>query len=121
MKTHHSARRPAHQEDMTEDKEDKLFLIRFYKTKRWAHCREGFLKSKGGLCERCLAKGIYKAAEVVHHKIRLTPTLCADPAIALNWDNLEALCRECHEKEHDRNRRRFKVDMQTGEVTLLKD
>lgn len=79
------------------------------------------MKSKGMLCERCLAKGIYKAAEVVHHKIKLTPALAQRPDIALNWDNLEALCRDCHEKEHGRNRRRYKVDVKTGEVILLDD
>ena len=100
--------------------ENNLTLKRFYNTKRWAHCREGYLKSKGMLCERCLAKGIYKPAEVVHHKIKLTPQLCEDPAIALNWDNLEALCRDCHEREHGRNKRRHKFD-EYGNLIFLDD
>lgn len=38
--------------------------------------------------------------EEVHHKIRLTPKNVRDPSIALNWDNLELLCKDCHIKEH---------------------
>jgi len=91
---------------MDDQSNDKLFLIRFYHTKRWARCRDAFLKSKGMLCERCLAKGLYVPATVVHHRVRLDPQTVNNPAIALNWDNLEALCRPCHEKEHDRGRKR---------------
>ena len=82
----------------------------FYKSKAWQKCRKAYAKSKGGLCERCLNKGIYKAGEIVHHKQHITPGNITDPNIILAWDNLELLCRDCHAQEHDRRKRRYKVD-----------
>ena len=58
------------------------------------------MKSRAYLCERCMQEGRYKPAEIVHHKVYLTPENINNPAITLNWDNLEALCRDCHEAEH---------------------
>ena len=39
-------------------------------------------------------------AEHVHHKIELSESNYLDPMIALNPDNLEALCFRCHQMEH---------------------
>ena len=72
----------------------------FYKTKAWQACREGYLKSVGGLCERCKAKGLIVPAEIIHHKIHLNNQNINDPSVTLNFDNLEALCRSCHGEEH---------------------
>lgn len=71
------------------------FAKAFYKSKAWRTCREGYIKSVYGLCERCGQPG-----DEVHHKIRLTPSNINDPNVALNWDNLELLCMSCHSKEH---------------------
>ena len=60
------------------------------------------------MCERCLADGMIVPAEEVHHKIRLTPENINDPTIALNHDNLVALCKACHLKEH--RTKRWRVD-----------
>lgn len=92
----------------------------FYKTKQWLNCRASYLKSVQGLCERCLAKGIYTAAKHVHHKIHLTEDNVTDPAIAYGFDNLEALCQDCHNAEHFPRRRRYKVD-EAGRVTVRDD
>lgn len=67
----------------------------FYKSKAWKKCRESFLISKFNICERCNA-----AAFIVHHKIYLNPNNINDASVTLNWSNLEALCQECHNKEH---------------------
>lgn len=67
----------------------------FYKSKAWRECRHAFFVSKYGLCERCGGSGL-----IVHHKIYLTPDNINDPSISLNWDNLELLCQDCHNKEH---------------------
>ena len=58
--------------------------------------------SVGGLCERCKREGRIVACAEVHHKVRLTPATVRDPNVALCWDNLEALCLECHKQEHKR-------------------
>ena len=78
----------------------KPFAEKFYKSTQWQSCREAYLKSKGYLCERCIAKGIVKPAIIVHHKIYLTPQNVKRPDITLNPINLEALCKDCHNKEH---------------------
>ena len=39
----------------------------FYTTFEWKRCREAYAKSVGGLCERCLKKGLVVPGEIVHH------------------------------------------------------
>lgn len=85
----------------------------FYNSKRWKDCRDAYLASKNHLCERCKAKGLYEPARVVHHKIYLTKENVNDPSISLNFDNLEALCQDCHNNEHFGDHdKRYKVDEQ---------
>lgn len=83
---------------------------KFYKRKAWESTRDLYLKSVDGLCERCLANGLYVPAVHVHHKAHLNSTNIADPEIAYGFKNLEALCLECHNKEHFRSGKRYKFD-----------
>lgn len=95
----------------------------FYNTKAWQECRNGYFKSKGGLCERCLNRGLIVPGVIVHHKIYLNAENVKDPTIALNWDNLELLCEEDHNREHFKgkgNNRRYKIS-EDGEVIILDD
>lgn len=82
----------------------------FYKSVAWRKCRAAYIKSVGGLCERCLKRGIYSSGVIVHHKIHLTPENIADPTISCCFDNLELLCRDCHAEEHSRLEKRYKFD-----------
>lgn len=84
----------------------------FYKSREWQRCRESYLQSVGYFCERCKAKGKYTPAKIVHHKTYLNEGNYKDPSVALNFDNLESLCQECHNKEHfaDNYERRYEVD-----------
>lgn len=93
------------------------FAKKFYKSKAWSHTRDAYLSSVGRLCERCLKKGLYRPAIIVHHKVYLTPENINNPEIALAWQNLEALCRECHEDEHSKRVGRYRVD-EEGKVTI---
>ena len=88
----------------------KDFAKGFYSSKAWQHTRTAFAKSKGNLCEVCLAKGLIVPAEIVHHKIELTPMNVNDPSITLDWNNLQCVCRECHADAHDRRQRRYRFD-----------
>ena len=88
----------------------------FYKSQAWKKCRAAYARSRGGLCERCLSKGIYTPGEIVHHKVHLTPDNIDDPTVTLDWNNLELVCRECHAAEHDRRQRRWSID-ELGRVT----
>lgn len=92
------------------------FAKSFYKSKAWQNCRLAYLKSKGGLCERCLQDGRYNAGEIVHHKIKLTPDNINEPRITLDWSNLQLVCRDCHGELHSNKVRRFTVD-ELGRVT----
>lgn len=82
----------------------------FYASKTWQRCQIAYMKSVGGLCEECKAQGRITAAEIVHHKIHITDENINDPEITLNFENLKAVCRECHGKEHRTRERRFAVD-----------
>lgn len=102
------------------------FANRFYSSGAWKQCRREFVKARGRMCERCLAKGLIVVGTKerpleVHHKIPLTPENIDDPAVALDWDNLELLCKDCHETERQRaNGRRWLVDDE-GRVIARKD
>lgn len=72
-------------------------LHNFYKSKQWYIARTVKTRNANGKCERCGSVG-----EEVHHKIYLTVNNVDDALISLNQDNLELLCKECHNKEHGR-------------------
>ena len=72
-------------------------LHNFYKSPAWLAARELKIVSVNSLCERCGGVG-----QEVHHKERLTVDNVNDSSISLNQDNLELLCRDCHNKEHKR-------------------
>ena len=96
----------------------KPYAEKFYKSQGWKRTREAYARSRGGLCERCLAKGKYVPGEIVHHKVHLTPDNINDPTVTLSWDNLELVCRECHAEEHTGIPKRYKID-ELGRVTSL--
>lgn len=88
----------------------KEFAKEFYKSQAWKNTSTQYRQSVGGLCERCKAKGLITPAEIVHHKIHITPHNILDESITLDWNNLEALCRECHGEEHRSIVKRYKFD-----------
>lgn len=75
------------------------FAESFYHSKAWKTVRQRYWREHH-LCERCLARGIYARAEIVHHKEHLSPANIDDPAYTIDDANLEALCRRCHADEH---------------------
>ena len=87
-------------------------LHRFYKSKEWLLARTIKINATQGKCERCGAIG-----EEVHHKERLTVENVNDTSISLNQDNLELLCRDCHNREHKRFSKEVRFD---SEGNMLK-
>lgn len=73
---------------------------KFYKSAVWEKCRKAYIQKVGGLCERCLKKGLIVPGKIVHHKEHLTEENYKNPEVSLNFENLELLCQECHNKEH---------------------
>lgn len=78
----------------------KEYAQKFYKSKAWRDCRESYIYSVNGLCERCKAKGILKPGKILHHIKYITPENINDPEITLSHSNLEYLCQDCHNNEH---------------------
>jgi len=75
------------------------FSKSFYNSSRWQKTRAAFL-SAHPYCRRHELAGIIVPAEHVHHIVELTPDNVSDPDVSLNWNNLEALCHDCHTREH---------------------
>ena len=86
----------------------KAYARKFYSSKAWQDCRNEYAKRRNHLCEDCLRRGIYRPGEIVHHKIELDPVNIEKPEIALNFENLELLCRECHARRHEQSGGRWK-------------
>lgn len=78
----------------------KEFAKKFYSSKAWLSCRDSYIDKRvlidGGLCEKCHEEPGY----IVHHVTELTPNNISNPLIALNHDNLQYVCKKCHDKEH---------------------
>jgi 5-methylcytosine-specific restriction endonuclease McrA len=72
-------------------------LHNFYKSDSWRVASELKIMSVNGLCERCGGIGVE-----VHHITRLKVDNVKDVSVSINPENLELLCRECHNKEHKR-------------------
>lgn len=94
----------------------------FYVSWIWRKCRRAFAESKGNLCERCLKRGIIEPGSKdrpleVHHKTPLTADNVQDPEISLNWEQLELLCKTCHDEERERKTKRWKID-KNGKVVV---
>lgn len=87
----------------------KEFAREFYSSEAWNKCREGYKHFRGGLCERCLKKGLITPGEIVHHREHLTPANINNPNVTLAYENLELLCRECHAAEHGHEKKRYSV------------
>lgn len=79
----------------------KEWAKKFYKSTAWIKCKNSYIKSVHGLCERCEKPGY-----IVHHKIHLNSNNINDPEISLNHDNLEYLCLDCHNEHHDFDRQK---------------
>lgn len=76
------------------------FAKAFYRSKAWKQTRESYFRSRDGLCERCLRYGKVVPGSIVHHIEHLSPSNINDPTVALSFENLELVCRDCHAAEH---------------------
>lgn len=96
----------------------KEFSRAFYNSQAWKTTREAYKKSKGGLCEDCLRKGLIIPGAEVHHVRELTPDNINDPTVTLNWQNLCLLCKDCHAARHKTGgKRRYWIESD-GSVTI---
>jgi len=69
----------------------------FYAASPWRKLRAAYL-SEHPLCEACSSQGRTTLAEHVHHRLGRK----SNPDLALDFDNLKAICQPCHNAEPDR-------------------
>ena len=69
----------------------------FYQSVSWKDTRDFIMAKYNFMCQKCRQN----PAEIVHHKIWLTPQNINDPFITLNEENLIPVCRECHSLIHE--------------------
>lgn len=83
-----------------------------YKSKAWKRVRLSVCLRQGCLCARC-SRPVYvdgisqwipkekRLKGIVHHKEYLTNDNYTDDSVAYNDENLELLCIDCHNREHN--------------------
>ena len=71
---------------------------KFYQSKEWQLLRNQKWVASEGLCEMCRAKGIIREAKEIHHIEPITENWNK----RLDYDNLIALCSDCHNAQHKR-------------------
>lgn len=74
------------------NREGRPEFHKMYSSPRWTKMSRRFL-GEHIFCERCSG-----FAELVHHRIPHG----GDATLFYDWDNLEALCKACHNREHRR-------------------
>lgn len=70
-----------------------------YQDRRWRKERDLFLHEHP-VCEKCLEKGKVVPATDIHHKVSPFKNGEINWTLMLDYDNLMALCKECHGNEH---------------------
>lgn len=70
-----------------------------YQNTQWRKLRDTYIHEHP-ICEECLKKGKVTPATDVHHKISPFKGGEINYATLLDYDNLMALCRECHGEIH---------------------
>lgn len=70
----------------------------FYDSTAWISCRKSYIAKRvsidGGLCESCHQR----IGFIVHHKIMIDESNVNDVNITLNQDNLQYVCKYCHDR-----------------------
>lgn len=73
-----------------------------YKKAEWLRVRRYVIERAHGLCEECLRQGRIQAGVEVDHVVPLDEENWQNWDIAYNPENLQLLCRDCHNLKHGR-------------------
>ena len=84
-------------------------IAKIYNSSQWQKLRAAYF-AEHPLCEMCLAEGKITPTQEIHH---IKPISSGNSnsemrALAYDYNNLEALCTECHHKVHQEMRRKNK-------------
>lgn len=74
---------------------------KYYNTTEWRKLRETYIKAHP-VCEECLNKGRVTPATSVHHKNSPFKNGNCNKSLFLDYNNLEAVCHECHSEIHNK-------------------
>lgn len=78
-------------------------LQQFYTSKDWRDFRMNLIRQRGCVCARCGQTFEDLSRLIGHHSpVELTIDNVHDPAVSLNPNNIEILCLDCHNQEHNR-------------------
>lgn len=77
-------------------------LNNFYQSQEWIIFRRSIIDERGVICSECEKKIIEDRDLHLHHIVELTEANINDNMIALNPDNVRIVCRDCHNKIHNR-------------------
>lgn len=88
---------------------------RIYQWSVWARKRSYIMKRDHNECQYCKAKGSHRRARCVHHIVEIKDR----PDLALDNDNLIALCHQCHDAIHNRTTDRFRQEKKKPEPEHL--
>lgn len=75
---------------------------RFYRSKAWQACRQAVWERQHGLCADCMDRGEFTPIDEVHHLVELNEFNVTDPKVSLDPARCVGLCRNCHNKRHDK-------------------
>jgi 5-methylcytosine-specific restriction endonuclease McrA len=84
------------------DSEFRNKQTKFYNSKEWRKVRNVMISKSHGICSRC-GKPFNSRDLIVHHIHHLDETNINNPEVALNLNNLEVLCWQCHNSQHAKN------------------
>jgi 5-methylcytosine-specific restriction protein A len=83
--------KPNHRRDTV----NKAAYQKVYNTRRWKRLRRLKLQNNP-ICEKCWERGRVTPTEEIHHIV----PFAQDMELAYDYDNLIALCIECHKEMH---------------------
>lgn len=75
---------------------------KLYLSKAWTDLRINLIQERGPICQRCGRIMADTSMLIGHHKQKLTPENINNPMITLNSNNVDLICTDCHNKEHQR-------------------
>ena len=79
------------------------WAARLYNSKAWRDLRRRLIIEAQYKCTICGANHLLDPHHLIgHHQCVLTPNNVNDPAISLNPDNVEIICKQCHDQMHQR-------------------
>ncbi|WP_319606725.1 HNH endonuclease [Weissella ceti] len=96
---------------------DKADRVRFYRSKRWRQLRNWVVERDHHECLSCRAEGVITTDRTPDVVIEVDHILSIidRPDLVLDADNLQSLCRMCHNAKHDKYRVMLKSRTKAGD------